>query len=154
MSFFQKKKKMSQNDWATILPFGPVTLIFYWPKKFFVSGLPKASPHSRHCILDKISIDSIIYCLKVIFFSFLKLKNSYFGSLNYSQITKLMYFNSLAMEREQSCTCVLSVNIDYVSCFYDFSVRYWNCSEGVGFFVFHFIIFSNIKKKLLQCIVI
>jgi hypothetical protein len=24
MSFFQKK--MSQNDWATILPFGPVTL--------------------------------------------------------------------------------------------------------------------------------
>ena len=31
MSFFQKK--MSQNDWATILPFGPVTLIFYWPKK-------------------------------------------------------------------------------------------------------------------------
>ncbi len=33
MSFFQKK--MSQNDWATILPFGPVTLIFYWPKFFF-----------------------------------------------------------------------------------------------------------------------
>jgi hypothetical protein len=56
--------------------------IFYWPKLFF-SGLPKASPHFRHCILDKISIDSIIYCLKVIFFSFLKLKNSYFGSLNF-----------------------------------------------------------------------
>ena len=33
MSFFPKK--MSQNDWATILPFGPVTLIFYWPKKKF-----------------------------------------------------------------------------------------------------------------------
>ena len=33
MSFF--KKKMSQYDWATILPFGPVTLIFYWPKFFF-----------------------------------------------------------------------------------------------------------------------
>jgi hypothetical protein len=45
MSFFQKK--MSQNDWATILPFGPVTLIFYWPKKIF-SGQPKASPHFRH----------------------------------------------------------------------------------------------------------
>jgi hypothetical protein len=29
------KKKMSQNDWATILPFGPVTLNFYWPKIFF-----------------------------------------------------------------------------------------------------------------------
>ena len=26
---------MSQNVWATIMPFGPVTLIFYWPKKFF-----------------------------------------------------------------------------------------------------------------------
>jgi hypothetical protein len=24
---------MSQNVWATIMPFGPVTLIFYWPKK-------------------------------------------------------------------------------------------------------------------------
>ena len=26
---------MSQNVWATIMPFGPVTLIFYWPKKIF-----------------------------------------------------------------------------------------------------------------------
>ena len=41
---------MSQNDWATILPFGPVTLIFYWPKKI-ISHQPKASPHFRHCIL-------------------------------------------------------------------------------------------------------
>ena len=24
---------MSQDVWATIMPFGPVTLIFYWPKK-------------------------------------------------------------------------------------------------------------------------
>ena len=24
---------MSQNVWATIMPFGPVTLIFYWPQK-------------------------------------------------------------------------------------------------------------------------
>ena len=24
---------MSQNVWATIMPFGPVTLFFYWPKK-------------------------------------------------------------------------------------------------------------------------
>ena len=32
MSFFFIKK-MSQNLWATIMPFGPVTLIFYWPKK-------------------------------------------------------------------------------------------------------------------------
>ena len=29
MSFFHKK--MSQNVWATIMPFGPVTIIFYWP---------------------------------------------------------------------------------------------------------------------------
>ena len=26
---------MSQNVWATIMPFGPVTLIFYWPQNFF-----------------------------------------------------------------------------------------------------------------------
>ena len=25
---------MSQNVWATIMPFGPVTLIFYWPQVF------------------------------------------------------------------------------------------------------------------------
>ena len=38
MSFFHKK--MSQNVWATIMPFGPVTLIFYWPKKIpaLISG--------------------------------------------------------------------------------------------------------------------
>ena len=35
MSFFHKKKKMSQNVWATIMPIGPVTLILYWPKRFF-----------------------------------------------------------------------------------------------------------------------
>ena len=39
MSFFHKK--MSQNLWATIMPFGPVTLIYYWPKKK-ISGQPKA----------------------------------------------------------------------------------------------------------------
>jgi hypothetical protein len=33
MSFFHKK--MSQNVWATNMPFGPVTLMFYWPKFFF-----------------------------------------------------------------------------------------------------------------------
>ena len=38
---------MSQNVWATIMPFGPVTLIFYWPKKTF-SGQPWAGPHFRH----------------------------------------------------------------------------------------------------------
>ena len=32
--------KMSQNVWATIMPFGPVTLIFYWPKNNFW-GQPK-----------------------------------------------------------------------------------------------------------------
>jgi hypothetical protein len=29
---------MSQNVWATIMPFGLVTLIFYWPKIFFRAG--------------------------------------------------------------------------------------------------------------------
>ena len=33
---------MSQNVWAIIMPFGAVTLIFYWPKKKF-SGQPKAA---------------------------------------------------------------------------------------------------------------
>ena len=37
MSFFHKK--MSQNFWATIMPFEPVTLIFYWPKIFFRANL-------------------------------------------------------------------------------------------------------------------
>ena len=37
-------KKMSQNVWATIMPFGPVTLIFYWPKYFF-SGTAVLSLH-------------------------------------------------------------------------------------------------------------
>ena len=39
MSFFHKK--MSPNLWATIMPFRPVTLLFYWPKKY-ISGQPKA----------------------------------------------------------------------------------------------------------------
>ena len=30
---------MSQNVWATIMPFGLVTLIFYWPKKIVRDGL-------------------------------------------------------------------------------------------------------------------
>ena len=47
MSFFFIKI-MSQNVWATIMPFGPVTPIFYWPKIFF-SDQPKAGPHFRHC---------------------------------------------------------------------------------------------------------
>ena len=34
---------------GNILPFGPVALIFYWPKKI-ISGQPKASPHFRHWI--------------------------------------------------------------------------------------------------------
>ena len=50
MSFFHKK--MSQNLWATIMPFGRVTLIFYWPKNFF-SGQPQAGPHFRHCSMYK-----------------------------------------------------------------------------------------------------
>ena len=51
MSFFHKK--MSQNVWAIIMPFGPVTIIFYWPKKKF-SGQPKAGPHFRHCVEQRV----------------------------------------------------------------------------------------------------
>ena len=36
MGFFHKK--MSQNLWATIMPFGPVTLIFYWLQKISSTG--------------------------------------------------------------------------------------------------------------------
>ena len=52
MSFFHIK--MSQNLWATIMSFGPVTLIFYWPNKFFW-GQPKSDPHFKHCWPQKIS---------------------------------------------------------------------------------------------------
>ena len=46
---------MSQNVWATIMPFGPVILIFYWPKNFF-SCQPKAGPHFRHCPVTSTAI--------------------------------------------------------------------------------------------------
>ena len=45
MSFFHKK--MSQNLWATIMPFGPVTNILLAPKNCF--GPAKGWPHFRHC---------------------------------------------------------------------------------------------------------
>jgi hypothetical protein len=38
---FFSLQKSSQNLWATIMPFGPVTLIFYWPKNK-ISGQPVA----------------------------------------------------------------------------------------------------------------
>ena len=53
MSFFHKK--MSENLWATIMPFGPVTLIFYWPKNVF-SGQPMAGLISGTVILILIII--------------------------------------------------------------------------------------------------
>ena len=49
-------KKMSQNLWATIMPFGPVTLIFDWPKKKIQAG-----PQFRHCWLFIILIIYTIY---------------------------------------------------------------------------------------------
>ena len=58
MSFFIKK--MSQKVWATIMPFGPVTLISYRPKQIF-SGRPKAGPHFKHCL--RISILMYMYTL-------------------------------------------------------------------------------------------
>ena len=45
MSFFHKKN--SQNVWATIMPFGPVTNFLLAQKKIF--GPAKADPHFRHC---------------------------------------------------------------------------------------------------------
>jgi hypothetical protein len=46
MSFFHKK--MSQNLWATIMPFGPVTNILLAQKKLF--GPAKGWPHFRHWV--------------------------------------------------------------------------------------------------------
>ena len=40
-------------------------------------------------------------------------------------------------ERERSCICVSG--IDFAS-FNDFSIRFWNCSDSVALFVFHFIV--------------
>ena len=37
---------MSQNVWATIIPFGLVTLIFYWPKYFFQASEASCAKHS------------------------------------------------------------------------------------------------------------
>ena len=47
MSFFHKK--MSQNVWAIIMPFGPVTIIFYWPKKKFQARQKRLASHFKHC---------------------------------------------------------------------------------------------------------
>ena len=47
MSFFHKK--MSQNVWATIMPFGPVTNFLLAQKKNFGPAL--AGPHFRHCYM-------------------------------------------------------------------------------------------------------
>ena len=45
MSFFHKK--MSENLWATIMPFGPVTNILLAQKCFF--GPADGWPHFRYC---------------------------------------------------------------------------------------------------------
>jgi hypothetical protein len=42
---------MSQNVWATIMPFGPVTNFLLAQKKLF--GQPKAGPHFRHCCIQQ-----------------------------------------------------------------------------------------------------
>ena len=58
MSFFPKK--MSQNDWATIMPFGPVTLIFHWPQKKFRASQRLALISGTVCVIN---ITSNVYGL-------------------------------------------------------------------------------------------
>jgi hypothetical protein len=59
--------------------------------------------------------------------------------------------NVPSQESEWSCICVLDVmclcvrGIDFTS-FYDFDIRFWNCSGSVGFFVFHFLLLFTIPK--------
>ena len=52
---------MSQNVWATIMPFGPVTLIFYWPKKKFGPGTVWGSP--RVLQYSNFDLTSTWFCL-------------------------------------------------------------------------------------------
>jgi hypothetical protein len=55
MSFFHKK--MSQNLWATIMPFGPVTNILLAQKKIF--GPAKGWPHFRHWLFSHVIMKNI-----------------------------------------------------------------------------------------------
>ena len=57
MSFFHKK--MSQNLWATIMPFGPVTNILLAQKKKF--GPAKGWPHFRHWIHQRFILRKLIW---------------------------------------------------------------------------------------------
>lgn len=40
-------------------------------------------------------------------------------------------------ECERSFICVLGYHL--CICFYDLSIRFWNCIESVAFYVFHFV---------------
>jgi hypothetical protein len=51
---------MSQNVWATIMPFGLVTLIFYWPKKNFRAGQRRPSFQALMVVLIFLNIYTII----------------------------------------------------------------------------------------------
>lgn len=50
-------------------------------------------------------------------------------------------------ESERSCMCVRG--IDFAD-FSDFSVRFWNCLDGVVSFVFHFIVVQDVIDLKVQ----
>ena len=49
---------MSQNVWATIMPFGPVTNFLLAQKNFL--GQPKAGHHFRHCLTVQINSNGLL----------------------------------------------------------------------------------------------
>jgi hypothetical protein len=50
---------MSQNVWATIMPFGPVTLIFYWPKKKIFKALISGTVRIPESVDLQLSMQSV-----------------------------------------------------------------------------------------------
>jgi len=49
----------------------------------------------------------------------------------------------------KSCLCLREENLSFDNncTFYDFEIWFWNCSDSVVFFVFHFFLFMNYKFK-------
>jgi hypothetical protein len=84
---------MSQNVWATIMPFGPVTLIFYWPQ-VFCFGPAKGWPSFQ--------------ALHLLFLDLLSLKTSIFQFYNkildYLETTNatLLYFSGIWISFEEN----------------------------------------------------
>ena len=112
---------MSQNVWATIMQFGPVTLIFYWPKKK-ISGQPKAGPHFRHCLYYQ-----IILCLYLLF-------QSLTHSINILNMYKIHGIHNISKVKEQCIFCCSNKSKIFLN--FRYIPRFW---------LDFFFMFINIK---------